>query len=141
MSPARLPASCRVMGCPHPQPCPRHGRAAQAQAYDRMRGSAHERGYGHRWVRYTEWYFAELWRLRVPRAGLCGSRFPGAPQTQDSECARYVRPTAARVVDHIVPVRGPDDPTFYDPHAQQALCTRCHDRKRQRESMAGRRRP
>ena len=43
---------------------------------------------------------------------LCGMRAPGAPQTADSVCQQRGYVQAARVIDHIVPVTGPDDPTF-----------------------------
>jgi 5-methylcytosine-specific restriction endonuclease McrA len=44
------------------------------------------------------------------------------------------------MIDHIVPVTGPDDPRFWDMSNHQALCSRahgCHDRKRQREGRTG----
>jgi 5-methylcytosine-specific restriction endonuclease McrA len=43
------------------------------------------------------------------------------------------------VVDHIVPVTGPDDPKFYDAGNHQLLCHHCHNVKRQREQQQGRR--
>jgi 5-methylcytosine-specific restriction endonuclease McrA len=41
---------------------------------------------------------------------------------------------SASVVDHVIPVTGPDDPRFYVPECHQALCDRCHNVKRSRES-------
>jgi len=118
--------------------CPDHGRTATAKAYDKRRGTASSRGYGGRWRRYAQWYRDELSRLNVPRAGLCGSRLPGAPETNDSRCAAKGRITYGRVVDHIQPVSGPDDPRFFDSTNMQLLCDGvtghgCHDAKRQRE--------
>lgn len=37
--------------------------------------------------------------------------------------------TAGYAVDHIRPVTGPDDPTFFDPAAVQVLCRACHSEK------------
>jgi HNH endonuclease. len=99
---------------------------AHVQTYERLRGTASERGYGVRWSRYRRW-FLNQWQL-------CGDRPPGAPQTNDSQCAAIGLYVAASVVDHIVPVTGPDDPTFFTPQAHQALCETCHNIKRQRES-------
>jgi 5-methylcytosine-specific restriction protein A len=130
MRPAR---ACSEFGCPNIEPCAAHGRKARAKAYDRWRGTASSRGYGARWAAYRQWYLHELIRLHVPRAALCGSRLPGAPETRDSECAQLGAIVAATVVDHIRPVTGPNDPTFYEPTAHQALCERCHNRKRQTE--------
>lgn len=103
---------------------------AGRQAYDRQRGTSTERGYGVRWGRYRKW-FLEQWPL-------CGDRPSGDP-TGDSECLHQRLPVPATVVDHIIPVTGPDDPTFFKPEAHQALCSHCHDVKRQREAMAARR--
>lgn len=100
--------------------CPKHQRQAETR-----RGSSASRGYGGRWVRYRA-TFLSLYPL-------CGMRPSAAPQTTDSICQREGRTVAASVVDHIVPVTGPDDPTFYD-EQKQALCARCHNQKRQRES-------
>lgn len=138
--PRALARACRY-GCPNDAAtCPTHGRQAQAQAYDDRRGTAHARGYGATWRHYTEWFRAELFRLDVTRAGLCGARLPGAPPTHDSECQAKGYVVPGHVVDHIVPVTGPNDPRFYDPTNHQLLCdgrgNGCHDRKRQRERQA-----
>ena len=123
---------CSEPGCPEPTRtgrCAQHTRA-KVQAYDRQRGTASERGYGARWKKYRDW-FLEQWPL-------CGDRPSGDP-TGDSECLRQRLPVPAKVVDHIVPVTGPDDPTFYRPEGHQALCERCHNIKRQREAIQARR--
>jgi 5-methylcytosine-specific restriction protein A len=107
--------------------CEAHTRERLRQ-YDERRGTAASRGYDSRWSRY--------------RAGLlvehpfCGDRPAGAPVTADSRCmGRYV---IGKVVDHIVQVRGKDDPRFYDATNHQILCVSCHEAKRQRESLASR---
>jgi hypothetical protein len=43
------------------------------------------------------------------------ARLPGAPLTDDSLCAKEGRIELGVVVDHIDPVTGPNDPTFYQP--------------------------
>lgn len=137
--PSKLAQACRVMGCQSMMPCQTHGRKVAARQYDRARGSAASRGYGRRWRAYVGWLFAELWRLKVPRAGLCGCRHPSAPVTSDSRCMMDGLSKLAEVVDHIVPVKGKNDPTFYDTANHQLLCHACHNAKRQRESLPGRR--
>jgi 5-methylcytosine-specific restriction protein A len=94
---------------------------------DAYRGTSASRGYGSHWARYRAGFLAAH--------PLCGDRTPDAPATTDSLCAKERRVVAASVVDHIVPVTGPDDPTFFEPNAHQALCETCHNRKRQRESL------
>jgi len=105
---------------------------AKGRALDARRGSRHERGYGSRWARTSQ----DL-RRRVLR--WCGDTIRGVP-TGDSDCPQDTRrrvPSA--VVDHIEPVDGPRDPNFWNRQNWQGLCARCHDRKRQRESVAARR--
>lgn len=136
--PMALARACRTFGCPNGSDCPDHGRKATIQRWDKARGTSSERGYGSRWRKYTSWYRGEQVRLGVPRAGLCGSRLPGAPVTQDSECAKQGLIVLGSVVDHIIPTQGPDDPRHYAPENHQLLCDGrtgrgCHDRKRQRE--------
>jgi 5-methylcytosine-specific restriction protein A len=110
--------------------CPKHSRE-KVRTYDRWRGTATARGYGSRWSRFRAHFLAEYC--------FCGDRAPGAPQTGDSVCARDGLLVAATVADHIVPVLGPNDPSFFELTALQALCSRCHDGKRGRESAAARR--
>lgn len=107
--------------------CPQH---SIQKAYDRQRGTATQRGYGSRWSAY---------RLRfLDEYPFCGDKPRAATATQDSLCAKVGLLVKATVVDHIVPVTGPDDPTFYRPECHQALCERCHNVKRQLEGMAAR---
>jgi 5-methylcytosine-specific restriction protein A len=91
-----------------------------------VKGNARARGYTSRWDVYRRRYLQSH-----PR---CGDRAPGAPLTSDSICVQQGYVTPARVVDHIVPVSGPHDPSFFVPEAHQALCDPCHNAKRQRES-------
>lgn len=141
-----LTRACPVFGCPHPaRACPQHGMQAATRTFDLRRGTASSRGYGAAWRAFTLTYRQTLISLDVPRAGLCGARHPSAPLTTDSQCARDQTFTHGRVVDHIVPVSGPDDPRFYDVSNLQLLCDGahggrgCHDRKRQREGRDARR--
>jgi hypothetical protein len=136
--PQALAKACGRYGCGKRQPCPDHGPQVQRQAYDDRRGSARSRGYDARWEAFRDWHQAECFRLEVPRAGLCGARLPGAPVTDDSECAREGLIVMARVLDHIDRISGPNDPRRLDPTNTQWLCDGvtgrgCHDRKRQRE--------
>ena len=118
--------ACPVFPCGRTQPCPEHGPKEQ----DRRRGTSSSRGYGARWRGYRAWF--------LKRWGTCGARPASAPQTTDSVCAREGLVVQATVVDHIVPVDGPDDPTFYQTSNHQGLCERCHNLKRERESRPGR---
>ena len=74
--PERLAAACHVFGCGALKPCAVHGR--QGTAAPGRRPSAARLGYDRTWARFREFVFAEYWRLRVPRAGLCGCRHPSA---------------------------------------------------------------
>lgn len=131
----RSPQRACVFGCANDAAtCPEHSRTARTRQWDASRGTRQQRGYGTRWESYRDWHEAECFRKQVPRAGLCGARLPGTPETTDSECARLKRVERGTVLDHIQPVSGADDPMFFNPAGQQWLCAQCHNRKRQRES-------
>lgn len=118
--PAAIQRACATHGCltlTEDRLCP---------ACTTRRGSARARGYTTTWDKYRVQFL-----LRYRR---CGDRPPGAPVTTDSLCRLNGYVTAARVVDHIVPVTGPHDPTFLIPACHQALCDPCHNAKRQREA-------
>lgn len=132
-----LARACPHYGCPHPAPCPTHGRQAQQSIYDDRRGSASSRGYGARWQRHRTAVVNLFHSHELPRAGLCGVRLPGAQLTTDSECTTRNLTVRFTTLDHIIPVTGPDDPTFFEPTALQGLCSTCDARKRQRESLTG----
>jgi 5-methylcytosine-specific restriction protein A len=84
------------------------------------RPSAAKRGYDRRWQAYRR-----QWLKQHP---LCGDRLNGA-NAEHSVCAQQRRAVVGSHVDHIVPIKGPDDPLFYDPANHQTLCPDCHARK------------
>lgn len=125
--PSALARACTTPGCPNVS----YGgkcTSCRKQA-DQRRGSAHARGYGRRWTETSR-------LLRRTTLRYCGDRMPGAPPTTDSRCPqdRYRR-TLSQVIDHIIPVTGPNDPRFWDSTNWQGLCDTCHNTKRQRESL------
>ncbi len=100
------------MGCPalvtKTARCPahaKHGRKHADQALDRRRGSAHSRGYDRAWQRIRG--------LKLKRNPIC------------EHCKAKGRTTAAKDVDHIVPL--PEGTNKMD--NLQALCRRCHNVK------------
>lgn len=92
--------------------CEEHKRQRQKD-YDRWRGSSAERGYGHRWRKYREWF--------LKQHPLC------------VRCREDGKLEPATVVDHIIPVTGADDPLFWDTDNHQPMCDRCHNIKRATE--------
>lgn len=83
---------------------------------DRERGTAHQRGYDHKW----EVARAEFLELN--------------PLCADHNKRGYVQ--IATVVDHITPHKG-DKKLFWDKTNWQPLCKPCHDRKTQTEDRGG----
>lgn len=83
------------------------------QANDRRRGSPRSRGYTVSWEKYS--------RERLKEYPWCAEHLltdllvPGS------------------LTDHVVPVKGPDDPLFWDPTNHQTLCWSCHSAKTARE--------
>lgn len=134
--PGRLLRGCSGRsGCPNlvtRGPCDECRRSGQV-AYDDRRGTSASRGYDARWARTSR-------HLREHVIRTCGERADGAPLTSDSVCQQEGRfvPLAhgGGVIDHIVPVRGSEDPRFYDRTNWQGLCHTCHNAKRQREQQA-----
>lgn len=108
--PQRPAHPCRKLGCPalvrDSGYCERHRRSC-----DHKRGSSASRGYNARWQSYVRWYLGQeenqFCRICLKQDVL-----------EKSEC-----------VDHIVPVRGQDDPLFWDPTNHQPLSNKCHSRK------------
>jgi len=49
------------------------------------------------------------------------------------ECEQEVVLEPAVIVDHIVPVQGPDDPLFWPETNHQSLCFSHHEKKKARE--------
>lgn len=87
-----------VRSCPECTPFEK----AAARENDRRRGGATERGYDARWGKFRVAY---LRRHPICTCG-CGG--------------------AAREIHHIVPVKGPDDPLFYEESNLLALTKACH---------------
>lgn len=118
------------------QGCGAMGRGGPCATCEKNRGSAAQRGYGSRWA-------AKSRALRSARGPLawCGDRMRGAPVTTDSHCSQSgILRVMAAVVDHIVPIEGPKDPLFWQETNWQGLCHSCHNSKRRRERVWGRRR-
>ena len=119
MSPMAPRSPCLHPGCPalvsrgDKGRCPTH-RKAYDQAIYRERGSAATRGYGPRWLRFRQMFLAEF-----PLCANCGR--------------------GAEEVHHLIPVSGPDDPTFFDPSHVVALCKPCHSAETMRMLNARRR--
>jgi 5-methylcytosine-specific restriction protein A len=103
--PSRAHSPCRVPNCPHFSPCPVHVELVRTDA----RRSSSTRGYGYRWRLYRDGF------LSVPRLCACG-------------CRQMVT-VENGVVDHIVPVSGPDDPLFWEPTNHQAMVRGHHSKK------------
>lgn len=78
-------------------------------------------GYGRRWQRFREMLYRKRARDGVV-CGVCGLAFGS------------VSPHA----DHIIPVIGEDDPSFYREDNIQFLHPACHGRKTERDVKAGR---
>jgi len=83
---------------------------------DAKRGTAHERGYGHKWR------VARLSYLK--KNPLC------------VECKRENAVTAATVVDHVIPHKG-DMKLFWNMRNWQSLCKHHHDQKTMSEGSFG----
>lgn len=102
---------CRWPGCPALTTvgrfCPAHTKDDRRQV-DQRRGTAAQRGYGHRWQKYRAGFLSSH--------PLCAS------------CERQGKITAAVVVDHITPHKG-DQELFWVMSNHQALCEECHNRK------------
>jgi 5-methylcytosine-specific restriction protein A len=101
---------CRWPGCPAlttARFCESH-RKDDRRAVDQRRGTAAQRGYGHRWQKYRKQFIAEH--------PLC------------EECRKNGRVAATFAVDHIVPHKG-DEALFWAPTNHQGLCETCHNIK------------
>ncbi|WP_374307213.1 HNH endonuclease [Methylocella sp.] len=102
------------------QPAHRPTPREQRRDADRLRGSAHERGYDARWRKARLVFLAAH--------PLC------------AWCEAKGRVTAASVVHHRVAHRG-DAALFWDEANWEALCAPCHDVDAQREEARGVRKP
>jgi 5-methylcytosine-specific restriction protein A len=109
----------RVMRqCNHPG-CPALVKEGYCEAHksdaDMYRPSSNERGYDSRWRAYRASYLS--------RHPLC------------VECEKQGRVTRATDVDHIVPVKGQDDPLFWKESNHQSLCGFHHKSKTAKENV------
>ena len=119
--PGRPMKPCAKIGCRELVSSPKrwckdHEQPEKRRAWkdiDRVRGTATERGYDHRWAKYSRWY-----RSQHP---LC------------VECERQGRVKPSEHVDHVQAVTGPDDPLFWAESNHEALCRPCHSRKTAKE--------
>ena len=91
--------------------CATH-RAARTAEYEEGRGSSSARGYDRKWRAYRTSFLGDL-------ANLYCAGYPGV-----GTCLK-----TSTEVDHIVPVKGPEDPLFWEPTNHQGLCHDCHSRK------------
>lgn len=111
---------CNKAGCPSLATangyCDNHQSARRdtEKQYDKQRGNANERGYGHKWRKERLAYLAVN--------PLCVT------------CHSLGRVEAAVVVDHIIPHKG-DDKLFWRRSNWQALCIVCHNRKTATQDM------
>lgn len=101
---------------PQHRPAWHKGRAAKKKESDAKRGTAHERGYGHKWKLARDSF--------LRRNPLC------------VYCARDDRVEPATVVDHIIPHKG-DMQLFWDKGNWQSLCKTHHDKKTMKEGSFG----
>jgi hypothetical protein len=122
---------CSHAGCPVRSRglCPAH-RSARAQTTDAVRGSRHQRGYGHQWVVFV----AAFRRLLLSRSILpvCGARLSGVPSPH-SQCAREGRLELEQLhCDHDPPLEDwerKDPARVCDLGRCGLLCRHCHQRK------------
>ena len=121
--PRAAPTPCRHPGCPvlltQPGYCAQH-QAAVHRDYGRARRAFD-----------TERTFYQSAAWRVVRAAFLRAH----PLCR--ECASCGLKVAARVVDHVLPLK--DGGERFDWINLQALCVSCHNRKTARESNAARR--
>lgn len=107
MSPIRSRKPCRVPLCPGltaGKYCDAHAHLEKKakREWDSLRGTATERGYDARWGR-----FRAMFLRKHPICG-CGCGLP------------------SQEIHHIVPIKGPDDPLFYEENNLLALTKSCH---------------
>ena len=113
--PVRPKRPCAYPGCPElvgagERYCPIH-RKQEQKHFDRLRGTANQRGYTYRWGKYSKWFLSQ------PENQVCKLRL-------DKRCK-----LVAECVDHIVPPSGPYDPLFWDKKNHQASCLICNSIK------------
>ena len=112
LMPTSAPRPCSYAGCgvlvrDGTSRCEAH-KTVERKQHDKLRGTAHERGYGVAWQK--------------ARAGFLRSH----PLCRTHAAQQQV--VAASVVDHIIPHKG-DTTLFWQYSNWQALCKTCHDKK------------
>lgn len=100
--PRRLAPPCTRPGCEHSKPCPEHSRQQ-----DRQRGTAAERGYGHRWATDVRTEYIE----HHPICCLCQARATDVPDHWPASRKDLV-------------AAGVPDPDAW--HRLRPLCDPCH---------------
>lgn len=105
--PCARPGCGRLVERGYCESCASH---APKKLSERVRATAHERGYGRRWQKTTAG--------RLIKHPLCVDPF--------GEHKEF--PAAAVVTDHILPHKG-DMKIFWNPRNWQSLCKCCHDKK------------
>lgn len=88
--------------------CDEHKRLANAKTTE-QRGTRTTRGYSNRWGKYRLIY--------LKAHPLC------------VHCEQRGVYTAAKIVDHIIPINGESDVLFWSESNHQGLCQSCHSRK------------
>ena len=129
-----MPAAL-LRGCSFPGGCEElvpHGRCKtherESDKARAVKGAANENW---RWNSWKWRKFSERWRRQYP---FCGQRPDGLGAAPASRCAANGIVTQATEVDHMVPVKGPDDPLAFDPTNLASMCKGCHSAKTLREN-------
>ena len=117
--PSKALRFCKHPGCPtltRNTYCEAHQADAKEieRAQDERRGTSRERGYTHRWSKYSKWF------LSLPENQFCALHL-------DDGCAGV-----AQCVDHIQPPSGPGDALFWDRANHQPACIHCNSAKGRR---------
>lgn len=96
--------------------------------------SATARGYGYRWQKYTKQYKRDHPYCVALHCYEHNQIFKKGQAQHCPTCKQSLRVCGrpAQCVDHIVPVKGPDDPLFWTPHNHEGLCYSCHGKVDQR---------
>jgi hypothetical protein len=125
---------CLERGCPRLVTrgrCPAH-----AQAKERTRGTAHQRGFTSHWHNTFKPHFRNL-LLEQDIPPVCGATLPTGPQTSDSRCkADGVLTFDSLHHDHeppLTPHERQHRAAVEDPQRIQLLCAACHAAKTRRQ--------
>lgn len=92
--------------------------------------SATQRGYNFKWQKYAKQYKRDNPYCVALHCYDCNQIFKKGQAQNCPICRAELRvcgrPT--QCVDHIVPVKGPDDPLFWDERNHESMCYGCHSR-------------